>query len=60
MHQLEDMFENHSKDAAFKFCAVRLNSAELIKQNKLSYQCGETGSNSSGMNVKESVLLEVC
>ena len=41
------MFENHSKDAIFQACE-KAGLTDFIKQNKLSYQCGEAGSNLSG------------
>ena len=41
------MFENHSKDAISQACE-KAGLTDFIKQNKLSYQCGEAGSNLSG------------
>ena len=41
------MFESHSKDAISQACE-KAGLTDFIKQNKLSYQCGEAGSNLSG------------
>ena len=41
------MFESHSKDAISQACE-KAGLTDFIKQHKLSYQCGEAGSNLSG------------